>query len=277
MIKPVLLTLLFHFSLQAANFQVVEKQIGSSKLTFVRNVQAEKDQKGEEKFYNTKADFALIERLAPLNKLTLASITAESLKSLTAEEFNQLYARLQSGPPLQGDYKGTVLQKSNVFMSVKKKILKNLKLEGALATAVAALCQKNEDCLYELIWKGKRFLPKNDLGQIEAQTLLQLPVGSLALFPMNTYCGISQIDARKESHVTDGNFADDFSHYVAMRDEFITRKQMSITEEYRMVHPGLYIGKVYSNKIFLFNVSLESNSPQTKESANACFDGSKTR
>lgn len=277
MIKFILLILFFNVSLHAANFQVVEKQAGPAKLTFVRNIQAEKDQKGEEKFYHAKADFALVERMAPLNKATLASVTTDALKSLSAEEFNQLYARLQSGPALQGDYKGAILQKSPVFISVKKKILKNLKLEGALATAIATLCQKNEDCLYELIWKGKRFLPKNSLGQIEAQTLLQLPLGSLAIFPMNTYCGISQIDTRRESHVTDGNFADDFTTYVTLRDELITRKQMSITEEYRMVRPGLYIGKVYSNKIFLFNVSLESNSTPTKESASACFDGSKTR
>jgi len=275
--RVIFLFLFFSDSLLAADFQVFQKQIGSVKLTFVRNAQAEKDQKGEEKFFQEKAVFALVERLATLHKFTLAAVTAESLKSLSAEEFNQLYARLQPGPVLQGDFKGAVLQKSPVFVSIKKKILKNLKLEGVLATGIATLCQKNEDCLYEMIWKGKRFLPKNSFGQIEAQTLLQLPVGSLAIFPMNAYCGISQIDARKESHVIDGNFADDFSNYVAIRDELITRKQMSITEEYRMIHPGLYIGKVYSNKIFLFNVSLESNLTPTKESANACFDGSKTR
>jgi len=119
-------------------------------------------------------------------------------------------------------------------------------------------------------------MPKNSFGQIEALTLIQLPLGAVTMFPMNTYCGISQVDTRRESQITDGNFSDDFSDYVPLRDEIISRKNLSLTEEYRMLRPGFYIGKVYSNKIFLFNVTLDRTSTQT-ESASACFDGSKTR
>lgn len=279
MILRYLILILFATPVVAADFQVTEKQLGPAKISFVKNVSAEKDEKGEEKYFNSKASFSTIEKLAPLNKAALATVTAEHLKNLTAEEFNQLYARLQSGPMLSGDFKGAILQKSPLFISVKKKLLKSLHLQGPLAAAVTTLCGQNEDCLFETIWKGKRFLPKNNLGQIEGLTLIQLPLGSITLFPMNTYCGISQVDTRRESQITDGNFSDDFADYIPLRDEIISRKNLSITEEYRMLRPGLYIGKVYSNKIFLFNVALEKTTSTltSTESASACFDGSKTR
>ncbi len=274
------LNLLFTFLISpsvASNYRVVEKQVAGIKIPFVRNTAAETDEKGEEKSFHSKAGFSTVEKMAPLSKAFLATLNSDHFKSLTGEEFNQIYARLQSGPMLTGEFKGSILQKSSVFISVKNKMLKSLRLDGVLATAVTNLCGQNEDCLYETIWKGKRFLPKNSLGQIEAQTLIRLPVGSVSLFPMNTYCGISQIDTRKESQIADGTFSDDFASFIPLRDEIISRKQLSITEEYRMVKPGLYIGKVYSNKIFLFNIALERTSTQITESANACFDGSKTR
>lgn len=261
----------------AADFTVVEKIVGPTKIGFVRNSNAEKDEKGEEKSYAAKANFSVIEKLAPLNKASLVAIRAEHLKSVSLEDFNQIYARLQAGPVLKGDFKGAVLQKSPLFSSVKKKLLKSLQIAGPLSAAVSTVCGQNEDCLVELIWKGKRFLPKNNFGQIEAQTLIRLPLTTATLFPMNTYCGISQVDTRKESQIVDGNFADDFASYVPLRDELVTRKQLRITEEYRLLRPGLYLGKVYSNKIFLFNVSIESTSNPSTESKNACFDGTKTR
>jgi len=107
-----LILALFSSNLLAADFSVVEKQLGSAKISFVKNVNAEKDEKGEEKYFNAKASFSTIEKMAPLNKTSLESVTAEHLKTLTAEEFNQLYSRLQSGPMLAGDFKGTILQKS---------------------------------------------------------------------------------------------------------------------------------------------------------------------
>jgi hypothetical protein len=262
----------------AAEYKVVEKQIGAAKLPFVRNVSAELDLKGEEKNYAAKADFSTIEKLAPLNKANLSKIQPGELRSLTNEEFNQLYARAQSGPMLKGDYNATVLQKSPLFQLIKKKVLKNFHLPNPMAVTLLSGCSGSpEDCLIELLWKGKRFLPKNNFDQVESQTVLNLPLGVMTLFPMNTYCGISQIDTRRESLIVDGTFADDFSSYVPLRDEIVTRKNLSITEEYRMIRPGLYIGKVYSNRVFMFNVALEQKTPLTQESINACFDGTKTR
>ena len=154
------------------------------------------------------------------------------------------------------------------------------------------ICQREtEDCFLEFIWKGKRFSPPNELNQLMVKTIFN-PItavskfsvdffkskflekvfdfgenivnGVVTLFPMNTYCGISQVDSRRESIITDANFGDDFGlpSYVSLRDEVVTRKGLGITEEYRMLRSGLYIGKVYSNKIFLFNVVLEKSGTQ---------------
>jgi hypothetical protein len=273
-----LLAVLFYFSsnVHAAAFKIIEKNVGSAKIQFLRNSAAELDSKGEEKNYKFKADFSQIEKLAPLNRTQIEKIQPTDLKNLTNEDFNQLYARLSSGPMFSGDYSVSILQKSPLFQLVKKKILKGVHLQGM--PPLPALCGASaEDCLVELLWKGKRFLQKNNFGQIESLTLINLPLlPAVTLFPMNTYCGISQVDTRRESIISDASFADDFPGYVAARDEIVTRKHLSITEEYRLLRPGLYLGKVYSNRVFLFNIALEQKTPTT-ESINACFDGTKTR
>ena len=98
---------------------------------------------------------------------------------------------------------------------------------------------------------------------------------SLTFFPMNTYCGISQVDTRRESIITDASFGDDFGlpYYIGLRDEVVTRKGLHITEEYRMLRPGLYLGKVFSNKLFLFNVVLEKTGTNiSQETKGECVD-----
>ena len=294
----------------ATNFKVVEKQVGDVKLPFVRNADVILNEHGEENSYSSKADFSEVERLAPLDARLLNAIQPANLRQLTMEEFNQLYARLGSGPMPYGDYSGFVLQKPPTYGAIKKRILKQIQGASAFMAVAKQVCQREaEDCLFEFIWKGKRFYPKNALDQVEARTAVNflsagfkftdlipgflkpkavedaldfaegvIDKNSLTLFPMNTYCGISQLDTRRESIIIDAAFSDDFASYIPLRDEVITRKNLNITEEFRMLRPGLYIGKVYSNKLLLFNLVLEKSGALTvKDSANACFDGTKTR
>ena len=272
--------LLFSLSAKAVTFKVFEKQFGSVKIPFVRNADPAYNNQ-EEKYYSLKADFSEVERLAPLNMTAFNSLKAADLRSMSLEEFNQLYARLSSGPMPLGDYSGTILTaKPPVFQAVKKRIMKQIHVVKPIVDITSVICgHDGEDCLFEFIWRGKKFYDKNSMGQIEARTATSLiPFTTMTLFPMNTYCGQSQVDSRRESIISDGGFSDDFSSYVQIRDDLITRRNLNISEEYRLLRPGLYLGKVFSNRIFLFNLVLEKkDAVNLTENVNACFDGTKTR
>lgn len=294
------LIFLFAFEASALRFKVIFESVGSVQVPFVVNADT------EETYFNLKADFAEVERLAPLNLETLKDIRPNDLRALSMEQFNQLYARLSSGPMPLGDYRGYVMQKPPIYNAIKKRVLKQVMLFSQVATLAKQVCQKEaEDCLFEFIWKGKRFWPKDEQDQIMSKTLVNpasagfkntrvpdflrfnfldkaldftegvIDKTSLTFFPMHTYCGISQVDTRRESIIADAGFGDDFGlpSYVGLRDEVVTRKGLSITEEYRQLRPGLYIGKVYTNKLFLFNVVLEKvGTPTPSRDQNACLD-----
>jgi hypothetical protein len=288
----------------AQEFKILSKPVGSTAISFVQNAA------GPEKFYTQKIDYAKLEELAPLSTANLAALKADDLRNLTMEEFNQLYARLSAGPMPLGDYSGYILQKPPVYNAIKKRVLNQAgRFTSFIEKMVSYGCGRaSEDCLFEFIWKGKRFYPRNlETDEIQTRTTSN-PISSgiskftpdfvkkwiptvagnaatdasdmfsLTLLPMHVYCGISQVDARRESIITDGSFGDDFSPYIGLRDDIVTRKGLNISEEYRMVHPGLYIGKAYTNKLFLFNVALEvSGTPTQTETVDRCFDGKTTR
>ncbi len=290
----------FALSALSAQFALYSKQVGTVQVAFLRNATS------TENAFNLKASFADIEKIAPLSPSLLRTLKPEDLRGLTMEEFNQIYARLGSGPMPFGDYAGYILQKPPIYDALKKRILKKILLATEFAKVAKIACgREGEDCLFEFIWKGKRFWPTNSTGQIMTKTLFnpvtsgfKFPlVGDLfkskefdtaldfaeglidkaspTIFPMETYCGVSQVDTRRESIIADASFGDEFGlpHYLSLRDEMVTRKGLNITEEYRMLRAGLYIGKVYSNKLFLFNTALEKTGTQTSpETSNACTD-----
>lgn len=300
MFKLMILFLMIAHEALAFRFKVVTKKVGSFDMPFVQNAEV------VESLYSQKASFAEVERLAPLNRESYSLLEANDLRNLSMEEFNQVYARLSSGPMPLGDYASYVMQKPALYQVLKKRLLKQTMSLQEFANLGRQVCKKEiEDCLLEFIWKGKRFSAKDDMDQIKSQSLFN-PISSgfkislvpdflkskklddaidfteglfdkasLTFFPMKVYCGISQIDTRRESIIVDGAFADDFGFpsYIAARDEIVTRKRLNISEEYRLLRPGLYIGKVYSNKIFLFNVVLEKTGVLKKsETKDACLD-----
>ncbi|MBC7467115.1 MAG: hypothetical protein H7256_14090 [Bdellovibrio sp.] len=301
----ILASLLSSPTFAAYEFKVVSRPVGTTALTFMKNANV------DEKYYNQLIDYAQLEKMAPLSTAALANVQPDDLRSLTIEEFNQLYARLSAGPMPLGDYSGYILQKPPVFNAIKKRILKQASLfpgfTSAMQVFTSTLGRSPEDALFEFVWKGKRFFPKDNLDQIETRTSFNLvsagaskftpdwisnkiPAGlgksfiwaadktSFLGLPMHVYCGISQVDTRRESIITDGSYGDDFSSYLKYTDEIVTRKGLNITEEYRMVRPGLYIGKAYSNKLFLFNVALEiSGDTPSNQTVGSCFDGKTTR
>lgn len=313
-LKYIILASLISIKVFAAyEFKAYTRPVGAKALTFMKNANV------DERYYNQLIDYAQLEKMAPLSQADLAGVQPEDVRSLTMEEFNQLYARLNTGPMPLGDYSGYILQKPPIFNAIKKRILKQASLFPAFTQivqkATAVLGRSPEDALFELIWKGKRFLAKDGMDQIETRTTFNLLSSAATKFspgddknsftsklknvfvgvsdqfsftglPMHVFCGISQVDTRRESIITDGAYGDDFASYKTLGglvnlesiNGVITRKGLNITEEYRMVRPGLYIGKAYSNKLFLFNVALEiSGETPSNQTVGSCFDGKTTR
>ena len=90
--KLLLIAALFSVSLKihAANYNVVTKQVGAVGIPFVHNAIA------DEKVYHQKASFVEIEKLAPLRTEQMLPVKPSDLRTLSLEEFNQIYARINA-------------------------------------------------------------------------------------------------------------------------------------------------------------------------------------
>ncbi len=88
------------------------------------------------------------------------------------------------------------------------------------------------------------------------------------LFPAKLYCGQSLLDARRESVIIDYGYTDDLPGYQAHPDALAGRNGLRIRDEIRMIRPGFYLGRAYTDRIFLLNFILYND-----EVAKAGLDG----
>lgn len=268
---------------------------------------------GDPEFFRHRPDAAQVEHLKPLSAHDLSSVTAADLARLNQEQLDQIYFRLRSGPFPQGDYRGTVLVKNDLAVTVEEKLIEILIKPGTLGgffknALLKKLCSTEDSakCVGEFLWAGKRFYTPRADGAVEvrnaiaplranaALTLLGFsnllgPLhkekqerfnGSSAymLFPANVYCGISMVDTRRESVIVDFAYGDDFSGsggrpFIPEIDGLAARSGASIRDELRMVKPGLYLGRAYVEKIFVLNFILESIQQPAGTGDNRCWTG----
>ncbi len=99
---------------------------------------------------------------------------------------------------------------------------------------------------------------------------------SAMIFPAHVYCGQSLLDHRRESVIIDYAWGKSFEPYNKDVDILAGPGYLNIRDEVRMIKPGLYLGRAYTNKIFLLNFVLQNSEP-VGVAANACFDGKSTR
>jgi hypothetical protein len=76
------------------------------------------------------------------------------------------------------------------------------------------------------------------------------------LFPAKLYCGQSLLDARRESVIVDYNYSDEIEGYRRSPDSLGGRGGLRIRDEIRMIRPGFYLGRAYTNRAFLLNFTL---------------------
>jgi hypothetical protein len=222
--------------------------------------------------YRAKPDFARLERRFPLTRWQLAGLTPRDLRGMSQEQVDQVYARLTAGPIPDGAFEGTF------FSAPGGGLPRIAEVAGGLEGRLFAAQQRLFERLASTVWQGKVFDRRARVQRNMIQDRLAL-VALLAerhidlrhlaptrvdgrdvwlLFPARVYCGQSLLDGRRESIVIDHGFNDEIAGYQPAVDSLAGRNGLRIRDEIRLVHPGLYLGRVYLSRVFVFNFTLES-------------------
>jgi hypothetical protein len=216
--------------------------------------------------YADKPDLAQVEYLYPIALPELTKVTPEYLASLNQEQLDQIYARLTAGPIPDGPFDGSV-----VFSKGSSGKLRVTEILGGLKGLAAQFKGKKLEIVAETLWKGKVFYRDQRVlrNRIEDLALLRPIIGSgdiqkidvdgkdaWLLFPAKLYCGQSLLDSRRESIIIDYAFTDELPGYRELPDFLAGRNGLKVRDEIRMVRPGLYLGRAYTDHVFLLNFIL---------------------
>jgi len=218
-------------------------------------------------------DFAQLEAKIPLSPVDLDRVTPDSLKSLTQEQVDQLYARLTAGPIPDAPFDGDLFFPRGSDRSRFAEVVGG-GIAGGLKGGAAEIQVAKLEFLGAQLWKGKVFdredrllrnrisdlksldllLTKDEEAQLE--TLRSKELGQYLLFPARLYCGQSLLDGRRESIIIDYAYTDQLPGYLAKLDRLVGREGLAIRDEIRMVRPGFYLGRAYLNRVFGVNFTL---------------------
>jgi hypothetical protein len=216
--------------------------------------------------YSEKPDFAQVEYAHPIALRELTKVTPEYLSTLTQEQLDQIYARLDAGPIPDGPFQGSV-----VFPKGSSGRLRAAEIVGGLKGLAVQFKGKKLEILAETLWKGKVFYRDQRVlrNRIEDLLVLRPVIGpgdipkievdgkdAWLLFPAKLYCGQSLLDSRRESIIIDYAFTDQLPGYREVPDFLAGRNGLKVRDEIRMVRPGLYLGRAYMDHVFVLNFIL---------------------
>ena len=231
-----------------------------------------------------RVDMAMVESAFPLSREDRMAITPENIQRLSQEQIDQIYGRITAGPIPDGIHRGDLFfardEQTNLFSRDRKTRL------GAIIGGIPgrALDEKIEavEKLGRRLWKGKVFFRDQgilrnmiqdykllDIAIDEEDTIptVKIPRGGILgrilpsdtvslLFPAKLYCGQSLLDSRRESVIVDYFYSEDIEGYRKSPDSLAGRGGLKIRDEIRMIRPGFYLGRAYTNKVFLLNFTL---------------------
>jgi len=311
--KWILFASVFYMLPSFAVLAPYDKPVSKGKITFYKDSNTTPEQFSNVG-YQFKPDQAWLESTAPMTLAMRQALSADDFKNMTQEELDQIYIRLSSGPIAPGSYKTTAMMKGNAANNVKNFLMTKFHGVQVLGSTVCGQ-QDVAQCFSDFAWRGIRiYAPDSSTSEYSSRTAVSkitaqavkavlLPVMSqldprnwlirtsddfygeskYMIFPAHVYCGQSLLDHRKESVVIDHSWGSDFSPFINGIDNILGRDYMDIRDELRMVRPGLYLGRVYAQKIFLFNFVAynpdadKAASQEAQWPADTCFNGKSTR
>jgi len=260
-----------------------------------------------------RIDFARVEHMGRITREKRMQLTPENVAGLDQEEFDQLYGSLTAGPIPEGQYAG------NLFFSKGDDVsgdgdgsTRLQEILGGLAGRAAGRGIEVLESLGRELWKGKVFfrdqrvlrnmiddepvirgltqLPHPpETRQVPRESRLGRRFGTETvwlLFPAKLYCGQSLVDGRRESIIVDYYYSDEIDSYRERPDSLAGRGGLRIRDEIRMIRPGFYLGRAYTNRAFLLNFTLfnedvaKSDGPDFaggKDIAEDCWPGEQGR
>jgi hypothetical protein len=223
-----------------------------------------------------RVDFARVEQEFPLSRADLTKLTPDLIATLEQEKVDQIYARLTAGPIPDGPYLGDFF-----FARGDNKEARVEEILGGFRGRLAGTAVSFLELIGNDLWRGKVFYRDQritrtmvrDRGAIrdlvgDAATITTttipdetwlsrlFPSRAWLLFPAKVHCGQSLLDGRRESIVIDHNFNDEVEGYRASPDSLAGRGGLRIRDEIRMIRPGFYLGRAYTNRMFLANFTL---------------------
>jgi hypothetical protein len=200
--------------------------------------------------FRCKPDFARLEHEHPLTHKDLGKIMPTDLmaQQTTQEQVDQIYARLTAGSIPNGFYDVRVFRRVG---GVRFEDYTNIAGPGGQGLDLLLRTPMLETIL-PLVWRGKVFESAHRIVRTQLFGFKVLP----RLFPAKVYCGQSLLDGRRESIILDYTFSETLPGYHSMIDRFMGHQWLQVRDEVRMVRPGLYLGRVYMGRIFVFNVIL---------------------
>ena len=211
-------------------------------------------------------DFAAWEHAHPMTNAEAQTITPATLKTMSQEDLDRLYARLRSGPFPTGFLDGTVLMQDD---AANGKTLKEFLNAYDLPVDYAVL-----ERVVEQLWKGKRFdLERNVVTNRINISPIPLPATRFFAFPAKLYCGQSLLDARRESIVIDYLNTHTIAGYNPAIDWLAGAQGLRIRDEIRMIRPGLYLGRAYIDRVFALNFVLENRAGNNPPATDRCWTG----
>ncbi len=207
-----------------------------------------------------RSDFALTD-------FERRALTPETMKSLTQEQVDQIYQRLNAGPIPDGPFRGDLFFPRDRDGRAR---VRDLADPGPnLVGPVAAMPAED---LGRMFWRGKVFFRSQSIvrNRIEdlvilkpiftdAETIPKLTFDGQTtwlLFPARLSCGDSRFDPTRHSIVIDYSETNQIDGYREIPDRLGGKEGLNIRDEVRVVRPGFLLGRAYFGPRFGLNFTL---------------------
>ena len=212
-------------------------------------------------------DVARLRSEFPLSEAERLALTPETLRALTQDQLDQIYARLSAGPLPDGPFRGDLFFPRD--RDGRARIRDLADPSPNIAGPVAAMTAEQ---LGRVFWRGKVFFRAEGVVRNRIEDLLILrPIieesdtiprltfdgqTTWLLFPARLSCSESRFDAPRRSTVVDYAQTAQIEGYRDVPDRLAGPGALNIFDEVRIVRRGFYLGRSYFGKRFALNFTL---------------------
>lgn len=203
----------------------------------------------------------------PLSEAERLALTPQAMRTLTQEQVDQIYMRLNSGPIPDGPFRGDLF-----FPRDRDGRARIRDLTDASPNVLGPLAALPAESLGRMLWRGKVFFRSRAIVRNRIEDLLILrPIvddvktipkltfdgqTTWLLFPARLSCGESRFDKTRRSIVVDYAETAKIEGYRQIPDALAGPERLNIRDEVRVIRRGFYLGRAYFGPRFALNFTL---------------------